>query len=496
MPYATSSTCAAVSRTRATDSASCSGSAEPACTPATTRPGARRRSSAAARSATPGAAPRKKIGVRRCARCGTSASTRKRPGTRGSGSPSRRDAATTPLPSATTRCASRAICATAASWRASMTNSGFAVMTNVRSPASTRRKMRSTAAARGTRSKPTPSTSTRADTTLLADGDEASAEEVDVLEREAGAFGDAIQRVLGDVTRDAGHLRQQLVHVAKERAATGQDHPLVDDIGCELRRRLLEDGFDRGDDLLQHGVHRLRDLVASDRDRPRETGDEIAAADLHRQLLIHRHRGSDLDLHVFGGALADHEVVSLANKVRDRLVKPVARGAHAPRHDDAAERDHCDLRGAASDVDDEVPARTRDRDVRADRRGERLLDQVSDARARAYGRVLDRAPFDARHAGGDADHQLGAEEVDRAADLLDEVLEHVLGDDVVGDDAVPHRLLGGDVPGGPAKHETRLLAYSDDARARRPVVVREGDHRRLGEDYPLTAHVDDHVRGA
>src|SRR5436190_1035900 len=49
-------------------------------------------------------------------------------------------------------------------------------------------------------------------------------EEVEVLQREAGAQGDAAQRVLGDVARDAGDLGQQLVHVAQEGATAGHDH--------------------------------------------------------------------------------------------------------------------------------------------------------------------------------------------------------------------------------------------------------------------------------
>src|SRR6266850_2499979 len=493
MPYATSNTCAPLSRTRCTDTASSAGSAEPACTPATTKPGARRRSSAAARSATPGAAPRKKVDDRRWARCGTSASTSSRPGTRGSGSPSRRDAATTPLPSATTSCASRAIFATAASWRASITNSGFAVITKLRSPASRRRRMRSAAPARSTRSKPTPSTSTRAGTNLLADGDEASAEEVDVLQRQAGALRHAVERVLRDVAGDAGDLRQELVHVAQQRAAARQDHSLVDHVGRQLRRGLFENGLHRRDDLLEHWVHRLGDLVAADRDHPRQTRDEVTTSDLHRELLVHRHRGPDLDLHVLGGALADHQVVPLAHEVRDRLIELVARGTHAARDDDAAQRDHRDLRGAAADVDDQVPARTGDRDVRADRRGERLLDEVRDPGAGTHRRVLHGAALDARHARRDADHELGVEDTHSTADLVDEVLEHVLGDDVVGDDAVTHRLLRGDVPRGAPQHQTRFLANRDDARPRRSVVVREGDHRRLGEDDPLTAHVHDDV---
>src|SRR5438034_11704994 len=111
--------------------------------------------------------------------------------------------------------------------------------------------IRSAAAARSTRSKPTPRMSTRAGAKFprLADRDEASAEEVEVLERHARALGDAVERVFGDVAGDAGDLRKELVHVAQERAAPGQDHPLVDDVRRELRRRFLEDGL--------HGSHDL-----------------------------------------------------------------------------------------------------------------------------------------------------------------------------------------------------------------------------------------------
>ena len=62
---------------------------------------------------------------------------------------------------------------------------------------------------------------------------------------------DAVQRVLGDVARDAGHLGQELVDVAQQRAAAGHDHALVDDVARQLGRRLLEDAADRGDELLE-----------------------------------------------------------------------------------------------------------------------------------------------------------------------------------------------------------------------------------------------------
>src|SRR6267143_3632837 len=105
--------------------------------------------------------------------------------------------------------------------------------------------IRSAAAARSTRSRPTPRMLTRAGAKArsLVDGDEASAEEVEVLERQARALRDAVERVLGHIARDPGDLRQELVHVPQERATAGQDHALVDDIGRQLRWCLLENGL-------------------------------------------------------------------------------------------------------------------------------------------------------------------------------------------------------------------------------------------------------------
>jgi len=90
------------------------------------------------------------------------ASTMRRPGARpGSGSPSSREPTTTPVPSGTTRSASAAIRRSAGSVRASMTNSGFAVITKVRWPCTIRSSRIRVAAARSTRSNPVPSTSSR-----------------------------------------------------------------------------------------------------------------------------------------------------------------------------------------------------------------------------------------------------------------------------------------------------------------------------------------------
>ena len=50
----------------------------------------------------------------------------------------------------------------------------------------------------------------------------------------------------------------------------------------QLGRRLLEHAADGGDELLERLLDRLHDLGAGDRDRARQAGDQVAAADLHR----------------------------------------------------------------------------------------------------------------------------------------------------------------------------------------------------------------------
>src|SRR2546429_8841251 len=107
--------------------------------------------------------------------------------------------------------------------------------------------IRSAACARSMQSKPTPRMSTRAAAKApsLVDCDEASAEEVEVLERHTRALGHAVERVLGHVAGDSGDLRQKLVNIAQESAAAGKDHPFVDDVRRKLRWRLLQNGLHR-----------------------------------------------------------------------------------------------------------------------------------------------------------------------------------------------------------------------------------------------------------
>ena len=49
-----------------------------------------------------------------------------------------------------------------------------------------------------------------------------------------------------------------------------------------------------GDDLLERLLDRLHDLRRGERDRARQAGDQVAAADLHVQLALERQRRADL----------------------------------------------------------------------------------------------------------------------------------------------------------------------------------------------------------
>ena len=78
--------------------------------------------------------------------------------------------------------------------------------------------------------------------------------------------------------------------------------------------------------------------------------------------------------------------------------------------------------------------------------------------------------------------------------LLDEMLDHPLGDLEVGDHAVAQRADGLDVGGGLAHHQLGVGADRGDLGGAAAIVHRH--HRRLVEHDPLTAHVNHRVGGA
>ncbi len=77
--------------------------------------------------------------------------------------------------------------------------------------------------------------------------------------------------------------------------------------------------------------------------------------------------------------------------------------------------------------------------------------------------------------------------------LLDEVLQHLLGDGKIGNDAVLERANSRDMPGGPAEHVLRFDADRLDGLAAAPRLLADRDHRRLVEHDATPPDIDQGV---
>ena len=177
--------------------------------------------------------------------------------------------------------------------------------------------------------------------------------------------------------------------------------------------------------------------------------------------------------------------------VRDRLVEAVAADAQRSGNDDTVERDHRHLRGAAADVDDHIARRIGDRHPRADRGRQRLADQICPAGACRQRGIAHGAALHAGHAGGHADHHLRPDQREPAGSLVDEVSEHLLGYDVVGDDAVPHRANDLDRF---ARLAPQHVAGFQANRFDFAIFRRDGDDGRFVDDDSSATHEDEDVR--
>ncbi len=105
-----------------------------------------------------------------------------------------------------------------------------------------------------------------------------------------------------------------------------------------------------------------------------------------------------------------------------------------------------------------MPRGLGDGQTRADSGDHRLLHQEDFAGLGAIGRILDRPLFHLRNLRRHADHDARMNQHLAVVRLLDEVVQHLLGDLEVGDNAVLHRLDGDDVARRTAQHLLRLFA--------------------------------------
>jgi hypothetical protein len=115
---------------------------------------------------------------------------------------------------------------------------------------------------------------------------------------------------------------------------------------------------------------------------------------------------------------------------------------------------------------------------------------------RADSRMARRSTWVRAAGHADDDARAGAQDAARVHHL-DELLEHLLGDREVGDDAVLHGPDGFDVAGHLAQHGLGFLAHGlDGLLALRATFVANGNHRGLVQNDALATHVNQRVGGA
>src|SRR5208337_3671092 len=191
-------------------------------------------------------------------------------------------------------------------------------------------------------------------------------QQLEVREHLARAQHHAAQRVVGDRNRQSRFLADAFVEVLDERAAAGEHDAVVADIGGEFGRRAFERHADGIHDGRNAFTERFADFAVVYCDRLGYAFDQVAAFDFHGQRLVERISGADFHLDLLGGALAHQQVIFALEVVHDGLIHLVAGHAHGTRINDAAERNHRDVGGAAPDVDNHVAARLSDGQPRAD----------------------------------------------------------------------------------------------------------------------------------
>ena len=145
-----------------------------------------------------------------------------------------------------------------------------------------------------------------------------------------------------------------------------------------------------------------------------------------------------------------------------------------------------------SDIHHHVAARLGNRQTRADRRHHRLLHQMHFARLRAIRRIHNRALFHLRNLARHADHNARMHQHLPVMRLVDEVIQHLLGDFEVSDDAVLHRLDGDNIAGRAAQHFLRL--FTDRLNFAGRFVQR--DNRRLIDNNAFSFRENQRVGGA
>src|SRR3569832_2795895 len=118
----------------------------------------------------------------------------------------------------------------------------------------------------------------------------------EVFERFAGPLRHAVRRIFGEASFHAGAAKNELGDIAQKRTAARHRNAVVDDVGGELRRRLLEDILDCAHHRAKLFADGADDLIGPALARARESREMIATLHHHGEFFLDRHGGADLDL--------------------------------------------------------------------------------------------------------------------------------------------------------------------------------------------------------
>src|SRR5579863_6889097 len=232
---------------------------------------------------------------------------------------------------------------------------------------------------------------TRSCTKAIALLDRNLAQEFEVAQHLARAQHHAAQRIVGDRNRKPGFFADALVQILEQRASTRKHNATIADVRRKLWRRALKGNANRIHNRRHTFAQRFPHFTVIHGNGLGNALDQVAPFDLHSERLVQRIRGTNLDLDLLPGALADQQIIFPLQIIHDGFVHLVAGHAHRTRIDDAAERNDGDVSSAAANIDNHVAAGLSDGKPGANRRHHRLLHQMHFARLRPISRVHDRA---------------------------------------------------------------------------------------------------------
>src|SRR5499427_10151546 len=147
---------------------------------------------------------------------------------------------------------------------------------------------------------------------------------------------------------------------------------------------------------------------------------------------------ASFNLDALGVAFPDDQTVPTPYIAHDGLVHGVAGDTHRASLHDVALGQNGYVRGAAADVHHHERLRTVNGQPCPERGRHRFLDQVDLARARRDCGLADGAALDRRSTGRHADQNARSAEAQDGFGAGDELAQHLLGSDEVGDDPVAH----------------------------------------------------------